>query len=150
MLSVEIANVLRFSAGCPEKKVWRAGGLKGMYRGMGACIGRDVAQSAVYYYCAESLNRSAWMNRVCGDATPMMAGACTGLAHSLAEFPFDTVKNRFQGDLSLRRYSEVFAELQAPGTLPSVARALAPALTRAVLAHSVSFVAVQQLKARFL
>jgi solute carrier family 25 carnitine/acylcarnitine transporter 20/29 len=125
-------------------------GLKGMYRGMGSCVGRDVAQSAVYYYCAESLNRSPWMNQTFGDATPLAAGACTGLAHSIAEFPFDTVKNRFQTDLSLRRYSEVFAELRAPGVLSSVARALVPALTRAVLAHSVSFVAVQQLKARFL
>lgn len=125
-------------------------GLKGMYRGMGSCVGRDVAQSAVYYYCAESLNRSSRMNQAFGDATPLVAGACTGLAHSIAEFPFDTVKNRFQTDLSLRRYSEVYAELRAPGVFPSVARALVPALTRAVLAHSVSFVAVQQLKARFL
>ena len=140
-------------------RVWRGdapgtggklSGLRRMYRGMGSCVCRDVAQSAVYYFCAESLNRSTWMNRVCGDATPLVAGACTGLAHSIAEFPFDLVKNRFQTNLSMRQYSEVFAELRTPGTFSSVGRALAPALTRAVLAHSVSFVAVQQLKARFL
>ena len=60
------------------RRVWRASsgtpaahlnGFRGMYRGMGSCVGRDVAQSAVYYYCAESLNRSSWMNATFGDST---------------------------------------------------------------------------------
>lgn len=125
-------------------------GIRGMYRGMGSCTMRDVAQSAVYYYSAESLNRSEWMNSMFGTATPLVAGAITGVAHVSAEFPFDTVKSRFQTDLSLQKYSEVIAELAAPGVLRKVSRALVPALTRAVFAHSCSFLAVQQLKSHFL
>ena len=127
---------------------WR--GIRGMYRGIGSCTLRDVAQSAVYYYCAESLNRSEWMNRKFGNATPLIAGAITGVAHVSAEFPFDTVKSRFQTDLALRKYSEAIAELATPGVLRKVSRALVPALTRAVVAHSCSFLAVQQLKLNFL
>ena len=158
------AQKAQVSTGQALRKVWGAAsasgaasgpsrvlnGLRGMYRGMGSCLGRDIAQSAVYYFCAESLTRSPWMQRTFGEGTPLAAGALTGVAHVTAEFPFDTVKSRFQTDISLRRYADVFAELRAPGVLSGVSRALVPALTRAVLAHSCSFLAVQQLKLRVL
>ena len=38
-------------------------GFRGLYRGFNVCLLRDVSQSAAYYVCAESLNRSAWMKK---------------------------------------------------------------------------------------
>jgi hypothetical protein len=40
------------------RRLYASVGVRGMYRGFGACLVRDVSQSAVYYFCAESLNRS--------------------------------------------------------------------------------------------
>jgi solute carrier family 25 (mitochondrial carnitine/acylcarnitine transporter), member 20/29 len=125
-------------------------GITGMYRGFGACLCRDVAQSAMYYYAAESLNRSPWMNTTFGDMTPLVAGGLTGVAHVSAEFPFDTIKSRFQTNPMLLTYKTCLQELFRPAVFKSASRALIPALTRAVFAHGVSFAAVQQLKTRVL
>jgi solute carrier family 25 carnitine/acylcarnitine transporter 20/29 len=132
-------------------QVWSSNpSISGMYRGFHACVGRDVAQSAVYYYCAESLNRSSFMRRWFGDFTPLAAGAVTGVAHVTAEFPFDTIKSRYQTNPTLQTYGQCFKELAEPGVFKKTSRALLPALTRAVVAHSTSFFAVQQLKVYWL
>ena len=47
--------------------------------GSRACV--LLAQSAVYYYSAERFNRSRRMQAWFGHATPLAAGALTGLAH---------------------------------------------------------------------
>jgi solute carrier family 25 (mitochondrial carnitine/acylcarnitine transporter), member 20/29 len=133
------------------KNVWSANpNVMGMYRGFHACIGRDVAQSAVYYYCAESLNRSSFMKQTFGDFTPFAAGAITGVAHVSAEFPFDTVKSRYQTNAMLLSYRQCLNELFQPKVFTKASRALLPALIRAVFAHSTSFFAVQQLKFYYL
>tara|TARA_B100000795_G_C22749606_1_gene418814 strand:- start:70 stop:882 length:813 start_codon:yes stop_codon:yes gene_type:complete len=124
--------------------------ITGMYRGFRACLCRDVAQSAVYYYTAESLNRSSFMNKTFGDYTPLAAGGLTGVAHVSAEFPFDTIKSRFQTNPMLSTYKQCLKELMEPKVFKSASRALLPALTRAVFAHGVSFAAVQQLKTKVL
>ena len=92
-------------------------GARGLYRGFGACLLRDMSQSAVYYYCAESLNRSRYMNDTFGSSTPFVAGAITGIAHVSMEFPFDTIKSRFQTNIILSSYRQCLLELAHPQQL---------------------------------
>ena len=140
------AQKAQVSALVAARQLCASVGIRGMYRGFGACLVRDISQSAVYYYCAESLNRSERVSRVCGDGTALIAGAITGVAHVSMEFPFDTVKSRFQTNPRLATYSECVRELASKSELRRVSAALIPALSRAVFAHSAAFLAVQAAK----
>lgn len=56
------AQKFQISTGDALRQLWSTSrGVTGMYRGFQSCVCRDVAQSAVYYYSAESLNRSEFM-----------------------------------------------------------------------------------------
>ena len=90
------------------------------------------------------------MKQTFGDYTALAAGGLTGVAHVTAEFPFDTIKSRYQTNPMLLTYKQCVHELLQPKVLKSASRALVPALVRAVFAHGVSFAAVQQLKTRVL
>jgi len=74
----------------------------------------------------------------------------TGVAHVTAEFPFDTIKSRYQTNPLHVSYRTILRELQQPSVLRDASRALIPALTRAVIAHSASFFALQKFKEHFL
>ena len=138
------------SALVASRKLYASVGFRGLYRGFGACLARDISQSAVYYVCAEYLNRSSDMQKAFGSATPLVAGGITGVAHELMAFSFDTVKSRFQTSLHMKSYRECIHGLMRPGELKRAGTALLPVVVRAVIAHSCSFFAVQKLKNRFL
>ena len=56
------AQKFQISTGDALRQLWSTSrGVTGMYRGFQSCVCRDVAQSSVYYYSAESLNRSETM-----------------------------------------------------------------------------------------
>ena len=122
-------------------------GFRGLYRGFNVCLLRDVSQSAAYYVCAESLNRSAWMKKYFKneETRPFFSGAITGVCHCLVEYPFDTIKSRMQTNLGFRSYSECLSEfMNNRAELHTAKRAIFPMLTRAVLAHGASFFVIKQ------
>jgi solute carrier family 25 (mitochondrial carnitine/acylcarnitine transporter), member 20/29 len=122
-------------------------GIRGLYRGFNVCLCRDVSQSAAYYVCAESLNRSVFMNKYfTNDETrPFFSGAITGVCHCLVEYPFDTIKTRMQTNLNFKSYSECLSEfLNNSKEIRTAKQAIFPMLTRAVFAHGCSFFVIKQ------
>jgi solute carrier family 25 (mitochondrial carnitine/acylcarnitine transporter), member 20/29 len=122
-------------------------GIRGLYRGISVCLCRDVSQSAAYYVCAESLNRSVFMNNFFKneETRPFFSGAITGVCHCLVEYPFDTIKTRMQTNLSFKTYSECLREfLNNSKELHTAKQAIFPMLTRAVFAHGCSFFVIKQ------
>eukprot|EP01065_Artemidia_motanka_P047462 TRINITY_DN7445_c0_g1_i1.p1 TRINITY_DN7445_c0_g1~~TRINITY_DN7445_c0_g1_i1.p1 ORF type:complete len:270 (+),score=44.35 TRINITY_DN7445_c0_g1_i1:309-1118(+) len=124
----------------------RTSGPSTLYRGIGATVCRDVGQGAVYYYCAERLNRSAAFRDRFGDATPFAAGICTGLAHCTVEYPFDTVKTRYQ-TMGYTSYRSLLSDMFAGGAVRGVAglfRGYPVWAVRAPLAHGCSFCVIDR------
>ena len=80
----------------PDSSTWGARQVGGAYRGMSACLLRDTSQSVCYYLVADALHRTPKMQQTFGSSAPLFAGAITGVAHCLVEFPFDTIKTRYQ------------------------------------------------------
>eukprot|EP00040_Diaphanoeca_grandis_P020788 m.110527 g.110527 ORF g.110527 m.110527 type:complete len:272 (-) comp28049_c0_seq3:557-1372(-) len=131
------------------RKVYTQFGLRGCYRGMGACLLRDTSQSVAYYVIAEMLNRSSWMQTTFGDWSPLFAGSITGVAHCLVEFPFDVIKTRYQTVTSVTYLNVVKDITTNVKERATVLRAMPPMLLRAVIAHGCSFVAVTWMKTTF-
>lgn len=120
-------------------------GITGIYRGLGAGLTRDVSQSVAYYACAEMLNRSAWLNSLCGpNYTAFVAGALTGVCHCTVEYTPDIIKTRFQTNLGYRSYRDVIRDM----TILDWRRAFTgypPWIARSVIAHGCSFFAIDAL-----
>eukprot|EP00041_Stephanoeca_diplocostata_P017212 m.343141 g.343141 ORF g.343141 m.343141 type:complete len:293 (+) comp20627_c0_seq3:1704-2582(+) len=131
------------------RNVHRSLGWRGLYRGLSACMLRDTSASITYYMVAEALNRHEGFKERFGSAAPLAAGAITGVSHCAIEFPFDTVKTRFQ---TLHHgpgttYRQIIHGItQSAMDRGRLSLALVPVLFRAVIAHSASFYAVQVLK----
>ena len=123
-------------------------GVRGLYRGVSVCLGRDVSQSMAYYICAESLNRSSFMRKTFSDQwRPFFSGAMTGVCHCMVEYPFDTIKTRMQTNLQLKSYSECLKDfLRDKQQIQTAKKAIFPMLTRAVLAHGFSFFVIKSFK----
>lgn len=141
-------NAQRYQMTSPDaaRKLYGVLGIKGFYRGFGACLLRDTSQSACYYVVADALHRSKTMQDNFGSMAPLAAGAVTGVAHCLVEFPFDTIKTRYQTELKLSYQQVIHKIASSSSERKSIVKAMVPMLSRAIIAHGVSFVAVNNFK----
>lgn len=132
------------------RKVHGTVGVGGAYRGMSACLLRDTSQSVCYYLVADALHRTPKMQQTFGSSAPLFAGAITGVAHCLVEFPFDTIKTRYQTTMNATYRDVVVGITNSATERRTIAKAMVPMLTRAVFAHGCSFMAVTKFKEHFL
>eukprot|EP01062_Namystynia_karyoxenos_P063249 TRINITY_DN56061_c0_g1_i1.p1 TRINITY_DN56061_c0_g1~~TRINITY_DN56061_c0_g1_i1.p1 ORF type:complete len:297 (+),score=54.62 TRINITY_DN56061_c0_g1_i1:79-891(+) len=128
----------------------REHGVSHLYRGYGATLCRDVGQGAAYYHCAERLNRSSVLRQRFQDRTPLVAGMLTGIAHCTVEYPFDTIKTRFQ-TMGFSSYRELLGDMFSGGVAQGTSklfRGYPVWLVRAPLAHGASFCVIDAVSAR--
>lgn len=80
------------------RHIFRIGGFKALFRGLGITVARDSPAFAIYFASYEAMTR--------GDQSPLRVFAAGGLAGALSWvllYPIDVVKSRLQGD-TMGRY----------------------------------------------
>lgn len=120
-------------------------GALGLYRGLSVCFCRDIGQGIAYYTSAEYFNRSTWMQQSFGGGTAFVAGMLTGLIHCSVEFPFDTIKTRFQTG-NAPSYRALLRDMFQAGVasgLRSVFKGYGVWILRAPIVHGTSFASIQ-------
>mmetsp|Transcript_22109 Transcript_22109/g.50530 ORF Transcript_22109/g.50530 Transcript_22109/m.50530 type:complete len:270 (-) Transcript_22109:73-882(-) len=121
-----------------------------MYRGVGACLCRDVGQLSAYYFLAELFGRSERLQSTFGDQAPFVAGMLTGLGHCHVELPFDCMKTRMQTNLACTGYAELLRELFRDGPAAGVRglfKGYVPWMLRAMICHGSSFYLLAKVRA---
>lgn len=78
-------------------KIFCQFGLKGVYKGFGVTMYRDVASYAIFFGIYEMLKK-AHPERSKDLGYLMAAGAIAGIVKWTITYPIDVVKTRFQGD----------------------------------------------------
>lgn len=124
-------------------------GLRGLYKGIGATLIRDMSQGACYFGMAEYLGQSTGLKRIVGeDAAPFVVGMITGISHCTVEFGPDCVKTRFQTG-AYKSYAEVFSSFNK-GDLHRMSTGYGVWITRAIIGHGCSFAMMDQVKKRLI
>jgi len=131
------------------KDVYRQGGIRGLYKGLGVTMLRDVPGNAAFFGVYECTKRSLevvqeennynhWMFK---PLSILFAGGCGGVANWIVAIPMDTVKSRFQvaDDGAYRGARHVYASLLKNEGWTGLYRGLGPALIRAFPANAATF-----------
>lgn len=133
------------------RQLYRAGGLRSVFRGSTATLARDGPGSAAYFAAYEYIKLAmSPKDKLTGLPTGELsltaitcAGAGAGVAMWIPVFPVDTVKSRLQtaeGNVTL---GGVIRDLYAKGGLRAFFPGFGPALTRAVPANAATFLGVE-------
>ncbi|XP_065161769.1 congested-like trachea protein [Atheta coriaria] len=126
------------------KKLYKDGGLKNIYKGIGATLLKEIPANGAYFATYETL-RDGMTNRGREATTPrvaMIAGGTAGLTYAILVAPLDVLKNRVQAakwDAYPRGVRDVLPELYKTEGLRGFTRGLTPVLLRAVPANVACF-----------
>lgn len=127
------------------KKIYRNNGLKGVYRGLGLTILREIPAFSSYFLTYEILTRR-------NDDLPvstfsmLMGGGLAGVVSWIIVYPVDVIKSRFQIDgLTSTKYSSSYdclvKSVKGEG-ISCLFRGLTPTIIRAFPVNAVTFTVV--------
>lgn len=136
------------------RQVYREGGYKSVFRGLGATCMRDVPGNAAYFGTYELMRREVcrYEQRVSPSLTgTLFAGGMAGVANWIVAIPFDVVKSRLQTAPhgKYRNLWHVFHQLILHEGVPALFRGLAPALLRAFPANAACLAGVETARSLF-
>ncbi|XP_061359574.1 mitochondrial arginine transporter BAC2-like [Gastrolobium bilobum] len=95
------------------KSIWKKEGLRGVYRGLGITMMRDIPSHGFYFWTYEYMREQFHPGcRKSGQEslnTMLIAGGLAGVASWICCYPFDVIKTRLQAQtLSSLKYSGIF------------------------------------------
>ncbi|XP_054166327.1 mitochondrial basic amino acids transporter-like [Oppia nitens] len=137
---------------CLRETIRKEGCMRGLYRGFGATIVRDVPAFATYFACYELLLKLAANNGRGGrretTTTPstwmlLMAGGTAGAVSWLAIYPLDVIKSRIQADNhTYRSMGQCIRRSLADDGFNVFVRGVTPTLVRAFPTNATTFAVV--------
>jgi len=135
------------------KKVYQQGGIRGIYRGLGVTMLRDVPGNAAYfgtYECTKTYlttvqRRNDWNHWLYNPLSILFSGGIAGVTNWIIAIPIDTVKSRFQTaeDGVYSNSRDVCRALIKSEGWTGLYRGLGPALIRAFPANAATFAGVE-------
>ncbi|RKP35718.1 mitochondrial carrier domain-containing protein, partial [Dimargaris cristalligena] len=139
--------------------LYRTGGLRSLFQGTFATVGRDLPGNAFYFLTYEILCRQ-WSARFNNGNTDeihpgaiFLFGGLAGLTEGITTLPIDTLKSRLQGATSPHQYPrgmrDVLQELLAKEGPRALFRGFTPAMLWAFPANAATFLCME-LTYRFL
>ena len=78
------------------RQIWRGEGWRGVFRGLGVTVAREIPAFAVYFASFEAMTRQDDASKPIGTAHMMLAGGMAGMFSWLLTYPIDVVKSRLQ------------------------------------------------------
>ncbi|KAL4703033.1 hypothetical protein ACJJTC_000478 [Scirpophaga incertulas] len=119
--------------------IFRTGGFRALYRGLGITIARDSPALAIYFTTYEILSR--------GDksaANVFFAGGVAGILSWVIMYPLDVIKSRIQGDAAGRYIGvwDCFKKSVRQDGWRCMSRGMGAVTVRAFLCNGVCFTAV--------
>lgn len=139
------------------KNIWKKEGLRGIYRGLGITVMRDVPAHGLYFWTYEYMREL--LHPGCRNGaqenlnTMLIAGGSAGVASWVCCYPFDVVKTRLQAQTpSSLRYKGVvdcFRKSVSAEGYSVLWRGLGTAVARAFVVNGAIF-AAYEITLRFL
>lgn len=80
------------------KQIWRSEGLRGVFRGLGVTVAREIPAFSVYFASYEAMTRQRDPAQPIGTLHMMAAGGFAGVFSWLFTYPIDLIKSRLQVD----------------------------------------------------
>ena len=132
------------------KKIYQAEGVRGVYRGMGATVARELPAFGVYFATYEALCRlfTPETAKYCPTYGLLIAGGVAGCCSWLSNYPIDVLKTRIQQDgryvngkfyYKYTGYVDCVKQTLAEGGYRVFFRGLAPTLSRAFVTNAATF-----------
>lgn len=125
---------------------YRAFGLRGVFRGTGLTLMRDVPGNAAYFVTYECVKRQLGDNSVSSTLLTLLAGGVAGMMNWVVALPIDTVKSKFQTDTAYKTYYECFRRIVQTDGPTALFRGLTPAMLRAFPANAACLLGVETTK----
>ncbi|CAG9863385.1 unnamed protein product [Phyllotreta striolata] len=127
-------------------RTYKQENIKGVFRGFGITMAREVPAMITYFVTYEFLSRTT-DDRVASTPQILFAGGVAGVVSWLVPYPIDVIKSKFQVDGVATRlyagYADCLRKTVANEGLRSLYRGLAPTLVRAFPVNAVTFCAVE-------
>lgn len=126
----------------------KAGGVAGLYRGIGITLARDAPSFASYFLAYEGAKRIAaeWSAKPESMLTPAELLVCGGLAGFgawLPCIPQDVLKSRIQSSPTPIGIRQAFEQLIAESGFRGLFRGIGPTMLRAFPANAATFLAYE-------
>ncbi|KAI8907469.1 mitochondrial carrier domain-containing protein [Powellomyces hirtus] len=127
------------------RQIWKEGGVRGVFRGTGLTLMRDVPGSFFYFATYETIKRALTegIDAKLNPATVLLSGGMAGMVNWTVAIPIDTVKSRFQSSGASGSLGACFRQILAEGGIPALFRGLGPTLIRAFPASAAFFGGVE-------
>jgi len=92
------------------RQIWRAEGMRGIFRGLNITIAREIPAFGLYFSSYEAMTRRGDATKPISTVHMMTAGGCAGMCSWLFTYPIDFVKSRLQVDglAGIRVYSGIW------------------------------------------
>lgn len=153
---VELIKVLQQTATAKGKDaslrgVWKDVGVRGLTRGLGSTMARDVPASTAWFGAYELTKAYMCKNPMAPSTLEaLFAGGMAGLANWLVCMPMDTVKTAIQSNTTGKKlsYSGAISQIFKSGGVPAFYRGIVPVLLRAFPANAACF-ATKEMAMRF-
>ena len=76
------------------RQIWRGEGVRGLFRGLGVTVAREIPAFALYFASFEAMTRQP--GQPVGTAHLMVAGGVAGVLSWTVTYPVDIIKSRLQ------------------------------------------------------
>eukprot|EP01029_Cantina_marsupialis_P009838 TRINITY_DN226_c0_g1_i2.p2 TRINITY_DN226_c0_g1~~TRINITY_DN226_c0_g1_i2.p2 ORF type:complete len:290 (-),score=89.70 TRINITY_DN226_c0_g1_i2:1402-2271(-) len=127
------------------KQLINAGGLRGIYQGMGSTMIREVPNYACFLGGYEFAKRTLTQlnNGKETGLVQLFAGGIAGIVAQLAQLPFDVIKSRIQTSLAPQSFLQTTKALVKSDGVMGFYKGLGPVLLRAFPANAATFFAFE-------
>jgi len=144
MLQVQDGSQKKYSGPIDvAKKVFQEAGIRGLYKGTGATLLRDVPGSYAYFAAYEYSKRSlATADGKLNPLTTLFCGGMAGVFNWLVALPADTLKSRYQSapeGTYPNGIRSVFSEMIKKEGPLALYRGFGPVMLRAIPANAATF-----------
>ena len=78
------------------RQIWRAEGIRGIFRGLNITIVREIPAFGLYFSSYEAMTRRQDATKPLSTIHMMTAGGCAGICSWLFTYPIDFLKSRLQ------------------------------------------------------
>ncbi|KAK9448266.1 mitochondrial carrier domain-containing protein [Limtongia smithiae] len=125
-------------------QLYREGGVRSLFRGSVATLGRDGPGSAIYFATYEYL-KDLLTPAGASMSLPAIsfAGGMSGVAMWVTIFPIDTIKSQLQSSSKATSITQVSKAIYASGGFKAFFPGIGPALARSFPANAATFVGVE-------
>jgi len=129
--------------------VARRTGWKGLYRGYGATLLREVPGSALMLASyASALDSLEAQGGIVQKTAPLLAGALGGAVYWSITYPVDFIKSKVQTDMSYRNARECALKVFEAKGVPGFFRGFSPCFLRSLPANGATFVAYEVVRSQ--